>query len=302
MRRCLLLSLCLTLAAQDYTPGPDSRRQPGVPQGKVTKHTWTSKIFPGTTRDYWIYVPAQYDAAKTACVMIFQDGSGMVDEKGTWQAPTVLDNLIQKRDIPVTIGIFINPGVLPATSPDRQARFNRSFEYDALGDRYARFLIEEILPEVTQEYTLSSDPNAVAIAGSSSGGIAAFTAAWTRPDVFRRVLSFVGSYTNLRGGEVYSSLIRKTESKPLRVFLQDGTNDQNIYSGNWFIGNQDMASALAYAGYDSKFVIGSEGHNNKHGSAILPDALRWLWHDYPKPIARPSSAGERRYIAEILDP
>jgi sugar lactone lactonase YvrE len=204
--------------------------------------------------------------------------------------------------MPPTIGIFINPGVLPATSPDRQPRFNRSFEYDALGDRYARFLIEEILLEVAKEYTLSNDPNAGAIAGSSSGGIAAFTAAWTRPDTFRRVLSFVGSYTNLRGGHVYSSLIRKTEPKPLRVYLQDGRNDQNIYSGNWFIGNQDMASALAYSGYDSTFVIGDEGHNNKHGSAILPDALRWLWRDYPKPIAKPTAAGERQYIAMILDP
>src|SRR5713101_7378898 len=303
MRRCLLLSLCLTLAAQDYTPGPDSRRQPGVPQGKVTKHTWTSKIFPGTTRDYWIYVPAQYDAAKTACVMIFQDGSGMVDEKGTWQAPTVLDNLIQKRDIPVTIGIFINPGVLPALSQDQQARYNRSFEYDALGDRYARFLIEEILPEVGKQFNLSTNPADRALAGSSSGGIAAFTAAWERPDAFRRVLSFIGSYTNLRGGQIYSSLIRKTEPKPLRVFLQDGKNDQNIYAGNWFIGNQDMASALTYAGYDATFVVGTEGHNSKHGSAILPDALRWLWRDYPQPIApAKTTKAERHFIREILDP
>jgi gluconolactonase len=303
MRICLLLSLCLTLAAQDYTPGPDSRRQPGVPQGKVTKQTWTGKIFPGTTRDYWIYVPAQYDAAKPACVMIFQDGSGMVDEKGTWQAPTVLDNLIQKREIPVTIGIFINPGVLPALSEKtEQARYNRSYEYDALGDRYARFLIEEILPEVGKQFNLSVNPNDRALAGSSSGGIAAFTAAWERPDAFRRVLSFIGSYTNLRGGQIYSSLIRKTEPKPLRVFLQDGSADQNIYAGNWWIGNQDMASALAYAGYETTFVTGTEGHNGRHGSAILPDALRWLWKDYPKPIATAPQISERHEVRLILDP
>ncbi len=299
----LLLAPAALKPAEEYVLGPDSQRQAGVPEGKVTKYTWSSsKIFPGAVRDYWVYVPAQYRPGRPAPFMVFQDGGGFVTDEGRWRVHIVFDNLIHKREMPPTIGIFVNPGVLPASAPDRQARFNRSFEYDALGDRYARFLIDEILPEVTKEYTLSSDPNAVAIAGSSSGGIAAFTAAWTRPDVFRRVLSFVGSYTNLRGGHVYSSLIRKTESKPLRVFLQDGTIDQNIYSGNWFIGNQDMASALAYAGYDSTFVVGSEGHNNKHGSAILPDALRWLWRDYPKPIALPSSAGERRYIAEILDP
>ncbi len=156
---------------------------------------------------------------------------------------------------------------------------------------------------MAKQYSLSSDPNDRAIAGSSSGGIAAFTAAWNRPDAFRRVLSFVGSYTNLRGGQIYPSLIRKTEPKPLRVFLQDGRNDQNIYAGNWYIGNQDMASALAYAGYDTTFVVGSEGHNNRHGSAILPEALRWLWRDYPKPIAAPQGGeGERHFAATILVP
>src|SRR5262249_19171031 len=161
-----------------------------------------------------------------------------------------------------------------------------------LGDRYARFLIEEILPEVSKEYNLSANPDDRAIAGSSSGGIAAFTAAWNRPDFFRRVLSFVGSYTDLRGGDIYPAIIRKTEPKPLRIFLQDGRNDQNIYGGNWFLGNQAMASALEFAGYDVKFEIGTEGHNAKHGSAILPDALRWLWRDYGKPIANPPSRGD----------
>src|SRR6266852_1968883 len=298
-----MLLLTRTIPAEEYALGPDSERHAGVPKGAVTKHTWSaSKIFPGAVHDYWVYVPAQYNPGRPAPVMVFLDGGGFVTDEGRWRAHIVFDNLIHKREMPPTIGIFVNPGVLPASSPDQQARFNRSFEYDALGDRNARFLIEEILPEVASQYTLSSNPNEAAIAGSSSGGIAAFTAAWNRPDSFRRVLSFVGSYTNLRGGQIYSSLIRKTEPKPLRVFLQDGQNDQNIYSGNWFIGNQDMASALAYAGYDSTFVIGEEGHNNKHGSAILPDALRWLWRDYPKPIAKPAAVGERQYIAMILDP
>jgi len=235
-------------------------------------------------------------------VMIFQDGAGYVAEDGRWRVPIVFDNLIHKHEMPVTIGIFINPGVLPARSDAEQARYNRSFEYDALGDRYARFLIEEILPEVGKQYNLSSDPNDRAISGLSSGGICAFTAAWNRPDAFHRVLSFIGSYTNLRGGEIYASLIRKTEPKPLRVFLQDGKNDLNLYAGSWYIANQDMASALEYAGYDSTFVVGTEGHNAKHGGAILPDALRWLWRDYPKPVAKSHGGGDRHFVTDILDP
>jgi gluconolactonase len=299
---CFALAMCAALLAQEYSLGPDSQRQKDVPQGKVTKHTWTSKIFPGTVRDYWVYVPAQYQAEKPACVMIFQDGGGFVSEEGAWRAPAVLDNLIHKKDVPVTIGIFINPGVLPALNASAQARYNRSFEYDALGDRYAKFLLEEILPEVGKQYNLSKDPNGRGLAGSSSGAIAAFTAAWNRPDAFRRVLSFIGSYTNLRGGQIYSSLIRKTEPKPLRVYLQDGKADQNIYGGNWWIGNQDMASALEYAGYDTTFVVGTEGHNSKHGSAILPDALRWLWRDYPKPVTTEERISERHEVRLILDP
>ena len=288
--------------AQPYVHGPDSQRQPGVPQGKLTRHSWSSKIFPGTLRDYWVYVPAQYDAQKPAALMVFQDGGGYVREKGPWRVPVVFDNLIHKGDMPVTIGIFINPGLLPGQSPDHQARYNRSFEYDALGDRYARFLIEEMLPEVGRHYNLSSDPNDRAIGGSSSGGICSFTVAWNRPDAFRRVLSFIGSYTNLRGGQIYPSLIRKSEPKPLRVYLQDGNSDLDLYAGSWWIGNQDMAAALKYAGYDTTFVQGAEGHNSKHGSAVLPDALRWLWRDHPKPIAKPVSVGDRQWVTTILDP
>ena len=290
------------LHADEYALGPDSQPQPGVPRGAVAQYTWTSKIYPGTVRDFWVYVPAQYDPSKPACVMIFQDGGGFVKEDGAWRVPVVFDNLIRQKVMPVTIGIFINPGVLNSLSPDQQNRFNRSYEYDALGGRYATFLLEEILPEVGKKLNLSKDPNDYAIAGSSSGGIAAFTAAWNRPDAFRRVLSFVGSFTNLRGGDIYPSLIRKTEPKPLRVFLQDGSADLNIYAGSWYLANQSMASALQFSGYESKFVVGTEGHNSKHGGAILPDALRWLWQDYPKAIARPESASDRHFIDTILDP
>ena len=297
----LFVASVALLGAQEYVLGPDSQRQPGVARGRVTKYTRTSEVYPGTVRDYWIYAPAQYKAEKPACVMIFQDGGGMVEETGSWRVPIVFDNLIHKADMPVVIGVFIDPGVLPASSPNQQSRYNRSYEYDALGDRYARFLTEEILPEVARRYNISKDPDDYAIAGSSSGGMAAFNAAWNRPDVFHRVLSFIGSFTNLRGGEGLASRIRKTEPKPLRVFLQDGRNDQDIYSGNWFLANQEIFSALEYAGYESTLVVGNEGHNARHGAAILPDALRWLWKDYPKPVAKPARVNERGVYA-ILEP
>ncbi|MDZ4801038.1 MAG: SMP-30/gluconolactonase/LRE family protein, partial [Bryobacteraceae bacterium] len=287
--------------ANQYPLGPDSQRQPGVPKGTVTQQPpWKSAIFPGTVRDWWIYVPAQYKAETPASVMVVQDGGGWVRDEGGIRAPIVFDNLIDKGQMPVTIGVFINPGVLPALADGAQPRFNRSFEYDAVSDRYARFLIEEILPEVRKNYNLSKDPNDYGIGGSSSGASCAFTAAWHRPDVFRRVHSWIGSYTNLRGAEVYPDLIRKTEAKPLRIFLQDGKRDNNIYAGNWFIANQDMASALEFAGYDAQLIVGEEAHNSRHGAAILPDSLRWLWRDHPKPITKPSSA--RQTIATFLDP
>ncbi len=291
------------LAQEEYKQGPDSFRQEGVPKGAITAHKWTSKIFPGTVRDYWIYVPAQINSRNPAPVMIFQDGGGMVQEDGAgYKVPVVLDNLIHKKDIPPLIAIFINPGVLPAANANAQPRFNRSLEYDGLGDRYARFLIEEILPEIARTHNLSKDPDHYALAGSSSGAIAAFNAAWSRPDQFRRVLSFIGSFVNLRGAQILPSLIRKFEPKPLRVFLQDGSNDNDIYGGSWWIANQDMARSLEWSGYESKFVKGTEAHNSKHGSAILPDALRWLWKDFPKPVARPVNTSDRHYLNTALIP
>lgn len=278
-------------AEENYKLSPDSLPQPGVPKGKIVGPLqWKSKIFPGTVRDYAVYVPAQYDANKPACVLVVQDG---LQRAQGWKIPTVLDNLIHKKEVPVTIGIFISPGVVPAPHKHAQPRFNRSFEYDAMGDRYARFLIEEILPEVGKTYNLSNDPNDRAIAGSSSGAICAFTVAWERPDAFRRVLSTVGTFVSLRGGNEYSALVRKFEPKPIRVFLQDGSNDLNLYGGSWFIANQQMLSALKFSGYDVKHVWGEGGHNAKHSTAIMPDALRWLWRDYPKPI-KSGTAPNRR--------
>jgi enterochelin esterase family protein len=283
MSRCLVavasLFLCVPLlgAADDYKLGPDSQEQSDVPHGKVTKHSWTSTIFPGTVRDYWIYVPAQYDAKQPACVMVFQDGGGYVNPKGQFRVPVVFDNLIHKKEMPVTIGIFINPGTVPAGGKEKAARSNRSFEYDTLSDQYVRFLEKEILPEVAKEHTLRQDAAGRAICGISSGGICAFTAAWERPDLFSKVLSHVGSFTNIRGGHVYPALIRKTERKPIRVFLQDGSGDLDNLHGNWPLANQQMAAALKFAKYDYRFEFGDGGHNGKHGGALLPDSLRWLW-------------------------
>ncbi|MGB0599375.1 MAG: alpha/beta hydrolase [Rubripirellula sp.] len=269
-------------AHADYPYTDASLRQPNVPQGTVTKHRWTdSKIYPGTERDYWIYVPAQYDPEKPACVMIFQDGRGYVNEKGHSRVPTVFDNLIHQGEMPVTIGIFINPGVVPPAKPGTAPRSNRSFEYDSLGDRYANFLIDEILPAVSQQYNLVDSANGRAVAGLSSGGICAFTVAWERPDHFSKVVSYIGSFTNIRGGHIYPALIRKTEAKPLRVFLQEGSNDLDNLHGNWPLANQQMSAALKFADYDHRFVMGDGGHSGQHGGAILPDILRWIWRDYP---------------------
>jgi enterochelin esterase family protein len=226
-----------------------------------------------------VYVPAQYDGKSPACVMVFQDGGSYVNPTGQFRTPVVFDNLIHAKQMPITIGIFINPGQKPPLDPKKRAE-NRSFEYDTLSDQYARFLLEEILPEVSKSYKLTDDPNGRAICGMSSGGICAFTVAWERPDAFRKVLSQIGSFTNIRGGHVYPALIRKTEpKKPIRVFLQDGSGDLDNAHGNWWLSNLQMEAALKFAKYDYKAVWGDGGHNGKHGGAILPDSLRWLWRD-----------------------
>jgi enterochelin esterase-like enzyme len=260
-----------------YETHPDSREQPGVPKGALKQMpAWESRIFAGTTRDWWVYVPAQYKAESPAALMVFQDGAGVKDF-----VPTVFDNLIAKHDMPVTVGIFIQPGVF------KDGRPNRSFEYDTLSDQYARFLLEEILPEVEKTVKLRHDAASRAISGISSGGICAFTVAWERPDQFSRVLSWVGSFTNIasgptrrEGGHNYAALVRKTPRKPIRVFLQDGANDLDNANGNWPLANLTLAKSLAYANYDYRFEYGQGFHSNRHGRAILPDSLRWLWRDY----------------------
>ena len=268
-------------AIDDYKPGPDSMPQDGVPKGTVTKHSWKSQVFPGTERDYWVYVPAQYDGKTPVCVMVFQDGGGYVNvgDKAQYRVPIVFDNLIHKKEIPLMIGIFINPGNIPGADAKAKGRSNRSFEYDTLSDQYVRFLEKEILPEVGKTYKLRQDAAGRGIGGASSGGICAFTAAWERPDLFSKVLSHIGSFTNIRGGDAYPGIIRKTEPKPIRVFLQDGENDLDNLHGHWFLANKQMEAALRFMKYDVKAVWGDGGHTGKHGGAILPDSLRWLWRE-----------------------
>jgi enterochelin esterase family protein len=272
----LLLGPLTLAAADDPKPGPASQEQPDVPRGKVTQHTFHSDIFPGTVRDYWVYVPAQYDPAQPACLMVFQDGGAYVSLKGDFRVPAVFDNLIHKKEMPVTVGLFINPGHFPPHDGKKPVS-NRSFEYDTLSDQYARFLEQEMLPLIGKDLNLRKDAAGRAICGISSGGICAFTVAWERPDLFSKVLSHVGSFTNIRGGDRYPGMIRKAKPRPIRVFLQGGAKDLDNEHGHWPLANQQMAAALRFARYDYRFEFGEGGHNGRHGGAILPESLRWLW-------------------------
>jgi enterochelin esterase family protein len=297
-----------------YTTHPDSVAQAGVPTGRVTAYrAWPSAVFPGTKRDWWVYVPAQYRPEEPACLMVFQDGADYVD-----YVPTIFDNLIARGDIPVTVGVFVSPGERGGGTrrvrvqiegipqpPLETWKPQRNYEYDTCSDAYARFLLGEILTEVTRTVNLRPDPESRAIAGISSGANCAFTVAWERPDAFGRVLSWCGSFTNIgsfigpagdlaagpgeqfitdglelrRSGRDYPSLIRMTPPKPIKVILQDGENDLDKYTGNWWLANQEMAKALEFAGYDYSVAWGHGFHGDKHGRAILPDSLRELWRD-----------------------
>ncbi|MBX3447911.1 MAG: SMP-30/gluconolactonase/LRE family protein [Planctomycetaceae bacterium] len=256
-----------------------------IPKGEVTKYSFArSNVFPGTVRDYWVYIPRQYDPNKPACVHVNQDGV-------QYNAPEVFDRLIAAGEMPVTIGVFVMHGRVPALSDQALDRFNRSYEYDGMGDDYVRFLLEELLPDVETKTAsdrrpirLSTSGNDRAIAGNSSGAICAFTAAWHRPDAFSRVFSGIGTYVGLRGGHEYSTLIRKYEPKPIRIFLEDGSNDLNIYGGDWWMANQAMERSLVFAGYEVAHEWGDGAHNGKHATEIFPDVVRWLWKDWPQPV------------------
>lgn len=290
MQKILLPALFATcLCAQPPQPnfGPDSQPQPGVAKGTLTRGALPpGKIYPGVPHDYQVYVPANADPAKALPYMIFLDGSGYAGN-GT-RIPVVFDNLIAKGDIPPVVGIFVNPGVLAPTSPDTQlARFSRDWEYDDVRPNFSRFLIEELIPEVGKQVHLSSNPDDHAIAGTSTGAVGAFMAAWYRPDVFHRVLYLIGTFVDMRGANQAPFWIRKTEPKPLRIFLQDGSADIDSYAGNWPLQNQNMDAAMKFAGYDHKFeYYEGEAHSTRKASEGMPDILRWLWRGYPAPIVQ----------------
>jgi gluconolactonase len=289
-----LASICLYadgLYVEDYTLGPDSQPQAGVPKGTVTKFTLApGKDYPGTPHNCAVYVPAEYDASKPTPFMIFLDGSQALGDG--MRVPVVLDNLIAKHDLPPMIAIFVDPGILPVVSDADQNRYNRIFEYDSLTPRFADFLLSELIPEVAKTYNLSKNPDDRGLSGVSTGAVGAFMAAWNRPDQFHRVLSLIGTYVSMKGADALPALVRKTEPKPIRIFMQDGSADHIVpaepygvaFAGSWPINNQVMYEALEFAGYDVKLVMGTDGHSTKQGGAILPDALRWLWRDYPAPV------------------
>ena len=290
-----------TRAETDYPLTADSISNPAVPAGELLKFTLdASKVFPGTAHDVSVYVPQQYNSTSAACVYIGQDGGGFNDR-------IVFDNLIAKKEIPVLIGVFIKPGVAKTPLTNSLDRYNRSLEYDGLGGDYARFLLNEVLPAVEKLSTgdgralhLSTNGNDRCLGGASSGAIAAFTAAWERPEAFSRVFSSVGTFVGLRGGNEYPTLVRKFEPKAIRIFQEDGTNDLNIYGGDWWLANQEMERALTFANYEHAHAWGDNGHATKHATAIFPDALRFLWHDWPVPV----KAGESKnqFLRDLLIP
>ena len=287
-----------------YALGPDSKRQPDVPAGKVFSFSMSqSKFFPGTQRTIDVYVPAQYTADRPACVMVALDHLMHTQ-------PIVFDNLIHRKELPVIVAIGLHPGENPSADPPHNPRFNRSFEFDTLSPVLAEFILQELLPAVEQHKTpdglpirLSADPNSRAIMGGSTGGIGSFTVAWQRPDAFRRVYTMIGTFVGMRGGDRYPVLIRKTEPKPLRVFLQDGSNDGwpgGLEFGDWWMSNQEMERALTFSGYEVNHSWGVLGHEGSHGESILPDVMRWLWKDWPKPIEAGTS--QNSMLRTVLQP
>ncbi len=289
-----LICFCIAPSANaQETSSIQSEREvhKDVPKGEITKGVFTaSEVFPGTRRDYAVYVPSQYSSKEPANLMVFMDGMNYLKPEGDFRVPVVFDNLIHKKEMPVTIAVFVNPGIVPATIEGAADRSNRSFEYDSLGDRYANSLVKEFLPVALEGLNVSSNPKDRAVCGISSGGICAFTAAWEKPDQFGKVLSHIGSFTNIRGGWAYPGLIRKTKDKPkpIRVYLQEGREDLNNLHGNWPLSNQEVAAALQYAGYPYKLVLTEGGHSGKFGGQELPKALRWLWDEKAESTKIPS--------------
>ena len=277
-----------------YKLASDAVPQEGVPVGEIKgPFTLPSEAYPGTQHTYWVYVPAQYDAAVPASLMIYNDGQAFMAEKGDMRAQVVMDNLIYRREIPVMIGVFINPGRRPDQPEPTPQNWgdhdtNRGTEYNTLDDKYARVIVDELLPALYKDYNISKNPERHGIGGSSSGAIAAFTVAWERPNHFRKVLSNVGSFTNIRGGHVYADMVLKSEKKPLRVFLVDGRNDNRALRADgtydqtrdWFYQNVRLQQALTEKGYEVNYSWGIQRHGQKMLQTVLPEMMRWLWRDH----------------------
>ena len=280
---------------QHYSLGPDSLPREGVPKGELRgPFVIPSQAYPGTQHTYWVYVPAQYHPSTPAHLMVFNDGQAFMNMEADVRVPNVLDNLIYRRELPVMLAVFINPGRTPEQPEPHLKEWgdrttNRPTEYNSLDDKYARVIVDELLPALQKEYAISRDPEHRGIGGASSGAIAAFTVAWHRPDQFRKVLSLIGSFVNLRGGDAYTGIVRATDRKPLRIYLQDGRNDLRGRRGDapeydprrdWFLQNVRLMEALRERGYDLNYQWGIGRHSQKHGGAILPDMMRWLWRDH----------------------
>src|ERR1041385_4232488 len=286
-----------------YTLGPDSKPRNGLPKGKFSEaKVIPSNVFPGTQHTYWVYVPAQYDPAQPTAVMVFNDGQAMMADPGDVQAQNVLDNLIFRREIPVMLGVFINPGRRP-DQPEPNPRdwgdrtSNRADEYNPPNDKYARVVVEELMPALKKEYHISPDPELHGIMGASSGGCAAFAVAWFRPNDFRKVITFVGSFTSIRGEYIYPELVAESDKKPLRIFMQDGRNDNRRPgnpNGDWFLQNVRLMNALTKKGYEVNYSWGIGNHGQKQGGAIFPEMMRWLWRDQPV-STDPNDAMERSF-------
>lgn len=277
----------------------DSRPQAGVPRGEYLRGEITdSKIYPGMVNSYQVYVPAQYSPQRPACLLISLDG---------FSEGVALDNLIAKGAMPVTIAVGIGSGVVKAAD-GRTLRFNRSYEFDSINDNFANYVLGELLPRVESLSTkdgriirISSAAKDRAATGGSTGGIGSFTLAWQRPDSFSRVYSKIGTFVPMRGGDEYQALVRKTEPKAIRIFLEDGAADTwNPLFGSWFAANQTLESALGFAGYDVQHAWGIHGHDGKPGAVIFPDVMRWLWRDWPQPIA--AGVSNNNMLKAILPP
>ena len=279
---------------------PAFQSSAAIPKGEILKFSFNkSVLYPGTSRSYWVYIPKDYKPDKPACLFVCMDGI-------LFNAPTVFDYLIAKKEMPVTIAVFVQPGTI--LKPDSTVRrYNRTNEFDNMNERFAKFLENELLPDVQMQKSsdgrpirISTNPNDRAIGGASSGAICAFTAAWYRPDMFSRVFSAIGTYIGMRGGDQYPVLVRKSEPKPIRVYLQDTEQDTwNPLFGNWFKSNIDMEAALNFAGYEVTHMWQQGGHETRQATAIFPDAMRWLWKGWPAPVKSGWSANNM--LRSMLD-